>query len=75
MVYTHAPVSAAAFVAFKAGDYAQAREWAETARALSDDAHAATYLLGLISWYGDNDLSAALGYFDQLADVEDFYKL
>ena len=66
-------LSAAAFVAYTAGDYAQAREWAETARALSDEAYAATYLLGLISWYGDNDLSAALGYFDELASVEDFY--
>jgi serine/threonine protein kinase/tetratricopeptide (TPR) repeat protein len=66
-------LSAAAFVAFKAGDYAQARDWAETARALSDEAHAATYLMALISWYGDNDLSAAMGYFDQLANVEDFY--
>lgn len=66
-------LSAAAFVAYTAGDYAQAREWAETARALSDEAHAATYVLGLVSWYGDNDLSGAMGYFDQLANVEGFY--
>lgn len=62
----------AAFVAFKAGDYAQSREWATTARALSNEAYGATYLLGLISWYDDGDLDAALGYLDQLENVDFF---
>lgn len=66
-------LSAAAYVAYRAGEYAQAREWAETAVALSDQAYAATYVLGLISWYADGDLNASLRYFDQLAAVENFY--
>ncbi len=62
----------AAYVAYAAGDYAQAREWAETARALSDEAYPATYILALISWYGDGDLDAAMNYFDELEGV-DYY--
>ncbi|MBZ0303849.1 MAG: protein kinase [Anaerolineae bacterium] len=62
----------AAYVAYRAGDFAQARDHAETALALSDEAYAATYVLGLVSWYGDRNLDAALQAFDQLEGV-DFY--
>lgn len=65
-------LGSAAYVAYRAGDYEQARTWAETARALSDEAYSSTYVLGLLSWYGDGDLDAALNYLDELEDV-DFY--
>lgn len=65
-------LGAAAFVAYKAGDFAQARDWAETALALSDEAYSANYIMGLISWYADNNLDAALSYLNRLNGVE-FY--
>lgn len=71
LVFTEsADLSGAAFIAYKAGDYTQAREWADTALALSNETYGATYLLGLISWYADHNLDAALGYFDELEDVD-----
>ena len=65
-------LSTAAYAAYNAEDYKQAREWAETALALDDQTYAATYILALVSWYGDSDLSAAMGYFNKLEGV-DFY--
>lgn len=65
-------LGAAAYVAYRAGDYAQARDWADTARALSEDAYEATYVLGLLSWYEAQDAEAALAYLDSLQG-EEFY--
>jgi tetratricopeptide (TPR) repeat protein len=62
----------AAYVAYRAGDFEQAREWALTARAISDEAYPATYVLALLSWYGEENLEAALAYFESLEGVE-FY--
>src|SRR5690606_16196370 len=65
----------AAYVAYRAGDYDQAREWAETARALSGEAYAAVYVLALVSGYGEGDYDAAMTYFDQLEGVEFHHEL
>ncbi|MBZ0306011.1 MAG: hypothetical protein K8I82_08095, partial [Anaerolineae bacterium] len=59
-----------AFVAFKAGEYEQAREWAQDGMALSDEAYKCEYIMGLLSWYADGDLEQALAYLDPLTQVD-----
>ncbi len=59
-----------AFVAFKAGEYEQAREWARDGMALSDAAYKCQHIMGLLSWYADGDLEQALAYLDPLMQVE-----
>ncbi len=62
----------AAFAAFKAGEYDAAREWAETASALTDEDSSGAYILGLVSWYGDHNLEQSLRFLDEVP-VEEFY--
>ncbi|MDQ7027538.1 MAG: protein kinase [Anaerolineae bacterium] len=61
-----------AYVAYRAEEYEQARVWANTALALDGDAHAARYILALISWYGDEDVDAAIGQLNDLEEAEFF---
>lgn len=49
-----------AFIAWKAGDTAQAREWAERARALSSEAYEASWVLAWIIAEEDGDIDTAL---------------
>ena len=65
-------LNTAAFAAFKANQFEAAHEWAETSSAVSDDNSAATYLMGLVSWYGDHDLDQAMAFLDEVP-VEEFY--
>lgn len=58
-----------AVVAFNAGEYEQAREWARRGMALSGDAYKAQHVMGLVSWYADENLEQALAYLDPLLDV------
>jgi tetratricopeptide (TPR) repeat protein len=59
-----------AYIAYRAGDYEQARQWADTARALSAEAYNATYVLGLLSWYADGNLEQSMSYLDSLQEVD-----
>lgn len=59
-----------AYVAYRAGNYELAHEWAETARALSDEAYGATYLLGLMAWWVDGDFDAAMNLLHSLEEIE-----
>ncbi len=61
-----------AYVAYRAGDVGLAREWAETSRALSPDAQAATWILGLIAWEVDGKPEEALALLEPLL-AEEFY--
>ena len=56
------------FVAYEAGDYEQARDWAETAKALDDTAIHADWLLALIAWWADNDLQTASALFQPMLE-------
>lgn len=62
----------AAFTALRAGDLDQAEEWANTARALSPDAHGATYILGMIAFHRDDDIDRAIETLTALEDEEVF---
>lgn len=60
----------AAFVAFRAGDLEQARQWAQNAVALSGEVPQAKYILALLDWWQNEDLAAALEDFAALEGVE-----
>lgn len=64
--------AALAYVAYMAGEYEQAREWAQNSIALSDTSYAAQHVMGLISWDADADLNTAMSYLDPLLSVEYF---
>jgi serine/threonine protein kinase/tetratricopeptide (TPR) repeat protein len=59
----------AAYIAYRAGEFEQAREWATTAEALSGDAYAAKYVRALIMGYVDDDVDAAIALLQSLVDV------
>jgi Flp pilus assembly protein TadD len=59
----------AAYVAFRAGELEQARQWARNAVALSSEVPQAQYLLGMLAWHADNDLEAALNSLAELEEV------
>lgn len=61
-----------AFVAYTAGDYAQARDWAERARALSSEAHEATWVLALV-YAAEGATEQALELLEGLEGVDDIY--
>lgn len=57
-----------AYVAYSAGDFEQAEQWANRATTLSGEAYEAIWVKALIDWYGDGDLSAAIEALDGLRD-------
>jgi serine/threonine protein kinase/tetratricopeptide (TPR) repeat protein len=57
-----ADFSETAYMAYRAGEFDLAREWAQSALALEPDYQQAQYTLGLVSWYADSDLEAADSY-------------
>jgi len=60
-----------AYVALAAEDYEQANEWASEGVRRFPDALNTRYVMGLVKWYGEEDLDGALEYLDQLADIAD----
>jgi len=64
-----------AYVAYRAGEYDAARRWASRALALERNAPAANYVLGLVSWYDDHDLAAAMRHLDVLRGFPMFWDL
>ena len=60
----------AAYVAYRAENYGLAREWADTARVLSDEAYGATYVVGLMAWRADEDVDGAMEMLNSLEEVE-----
>ncbi len=65
----------AAYAAYRAGEFGQAREWAEAAFTDQPDAPGAHYVLGLVDWYGDGNLEAALNHLDAVHNAEGFSDL
>lgn len=65
--------SVAAYLAYRAGEYDQAKEFAKTAVALSAEAWDSLYVLGLLSWYEDKDLNAAVQYLEQVQAADTFW--
>jgi serine/threonine protein kinase/tetratricopeptide (TPR) repeat protein len=59
-----------AYVAYRAGEFEQARDWANTALALDGDTHDARYILALIAWYEDENLDAAMEQLGALENVD-----
>src|SRR5690606_38373447 len=55
-----------AYVAYRAGYYDEAREWAEQALRQERNAPGAHYVLGLISWYVDGDVNEARRHLEVL---------
>jgi tetratricopeptide (TPR) repeat protein len=58
-----------AYIAFRAGEFEQAREWASTAQALSGEAYPAIYIDALIMGYADGNVDEAVAKLLSLADV------
>jgi serine/threonine protein kinase/tetratricopeptide (TPR) repeat protein len=58
-----------AYIAYRAGENEQAREWASTAQALSGEAYPATYVQALIMGNVDGDVDEAIALLVSLADV------
>jgi serine/threonine protein kinase/tetratricopeptide (TPR) repeat protein len=65
--------SVAAYLAYRMGDYTEAKRLADTALALDGEAWEALYVLGLVSWYGDGDVTAAIEALDRVAQAEGFW--
>jgi serine/threonine protein kinase/tetratricopeptide (TPR) repeat protein len=59
----------AAYVAYRAGEVEQAREWVTTAQALSGEAYPATYVQALIMGYVDGDVDGAADLLSSLGEV------
>ncbi|MCA9913039.1 MAG: tetratricopeptide repeat protein, partial [Anaerolineae bacterium] len=60
-----------AFIAWKAGDTAQAREWANRARALTSEAYAASWVLAWIIAEEDGDIATALTMMEEIEPAVD----
>ena len=55
-------------IAYEAGEWEQAEEWANTALALSSEAYSAHYTLGLLAYWRDDDVDAALERFERIIE-------
>jgi len=60
----------AAYIAYNAENYDLAKEWADTASVLSNEAYGATYVLGLMAWRVDKDVDKALELLNSLDGTE-----
>lgn len=61
-----------AYIAYRAGEYEQAEEWANAALAFDPEMNEASYVLALIAWWANDDLDEAISQLDALADTEVF---
>jgi serine/threonine protein kinase/tetratricopeptide (TPR) repeat protein len=59
----------AAYVAYRAGDFEQAREWAATATALSGEAYAGQYVQALLMGYVDGNVDGAVAQLVSLGET------
>jgi tetratricopeptide (TPR) repeat protein len=62
--------SDAAYLAFRAGEFEQARSWAATATALSGEAYAAQYVQALLMGYVDGEVDEAVALLTSLGETE-----